>query len=404
MRNYLTIIAMLAFLALPGCKAVRLLSLFKSTKQHIEPAPLMHAVEVPFSYEQGWMVLRVTVCQDTMRFTGNFLFDTGAATRLFDSCRGIKMLTPQGVSRLPVTGTLGTSWKQLRIAKKVSLQIGSFAVLKPSLFVSDHPPLFPGHWLGIIGADFFHRHILTIDFKRQTLLISPRGSFAHVGLPALKMKTIANYNPVLAQVQLGDLRRRDYLIDAGNNGSVLIQQPDEVALRQAMGRDVRVYAFSQNGPYDASGKAVASHYFVKTLAEVNDMPCPEYEVAGLVNDVSHRKYGNMGLAFLNKVFESVTLDFGRGALYYRINTQPGQSAICDREVYFSQEGDSFFTGPVMMNSTWYQQGLRPRMPVSRINEHSPSVYMADRKSGRSATIQSITIVSADTIKILTRKK
>jgi hypothetical protein len=134
------------------------------------------------------------------------------------------------------------------------------------------------------------------------------------------------------------------------------------------------------------------------------MPCPDFEVAGLVNDVSHRRYGNMGLAFLSQAFESVTLDFGRGRFYYKINSRPGLSAGFDREVYFSQEGDSFLTGPVLISSAWYRQGLRPGMPVNHINEQSPSIYMADRTSGKPAEIQSITIKSGDTLKTFTRKK
>jgi hypothetical protein len=292
----------------------------------------------------------------------------------------------------------------LRIARDVSLQAGTLVVRKPNLFVSDRPPLFPQHWLGIIGADFFRRHVLTVDFRRRQLIIYAAGAFRPPGSARLRMKAIGNHNPVVCDVQLGDLPRRDYLIDVGNKGSVLIQQADEAVLRRAMGEGLRVYAFSQDGPQDASGRTLSSGYFVKTGRSIEGKPCPEYEIAGLINSVSHKRFGNMGLAFLDQAFESITIDFGQGAFYYKINPEPTRPVGLDREVYFSQEGDSFFTGPVLIGSTWYEQGLKPGMPVIHINGNSPAAYMADRRSGRSALLRSVTVRLGDTVRTLTRNK
>jgi len=387
-------------LLFPGCRMVRLLSIYKSTKQHVEQSVVSGPVEIPFRYEQGWMILMVKIRQGETELSGDFLFDTGAFTELFESCRGITVWHPKKVHKMPVTGALGTSYRDLKIAKKVVLQTGAFIVQKPNLLVAARPSFFPGHWLGIIGADFFHHHILTIDFKKQKLLLHAPGVFPREGISVLKMKTIASYNPVVQQVSLGDLAPRDYLVDAGNEGSVLIQQPDEGSLKQAMGKDTREYAYKQGGAQDGSGKIVASNYYTRTAGSINGFPCPEFEVAGLVNEVSHRKYGNMGLAFIGYVFETITLDFPGNRFYYKIDAHPVPRERFDREVYFLQEDSAFFTGPVLIRSSWYEQGLRPGARVAQINGQPPKVYMRHSKEGRPAPLQSITIAAAGADKVL----
>jgi hypothetical protein len=218
------------------------------------------------------------------------------------------------------------------------------------------------------------------------------------------MKTVANHNPVVRQVRLGNLSPRDYLIDVGNEGSVLIQQPDRGRLRRALGGSPKEYEIKMEKGGDASNTALASDYFVRIAGEINGLRCPEYELAGLVNDVSHQKFGNMGLSFLKQVFETITLDFPGGRFYYEINTKPEPQQPFDREVYFTQVDTSFLTGPVLKSSSWYEQGLRPGMPVVLINGGSPSRYMIRRKSGQAVTLESVVVRTKDSGNLLIRKK
>src|SRR5690606_16602246 len=184
---------------------------------------------------------------------GDFLFDTGAFTRLFDSIPGINVRRPERVAPMPVRGFLGTTYWQLSIAPQVALRAGGFSVLKPNLLTGSRPAFFPAHWLGIIGADYFHRHVLTIDFERRRLLVYADGAFRPDSMARLPLKTIARHNPILSKLRLGNMPPDDYLLDVGNNGQVMLQHRDEAGLRQAMGADVLVYAIQQRGLQDATG-------------------------------------------------------------------------------------------------------------------------------------------------------
>ena len=394
-RVVIAILSMLGLLLLPGCKTIRLISLYKSAKQQVTQTVIGDPIDIPFSYQRDWIMLHLLVKQGTDSVEGAFIFDSGAFTSLFDSCQPIRVWTPPNVARLPVQGALGKSYKEMKIARNISLQAGQFAVLKPKLLVSAKPHFFPAACLGIIGADFFRGSVLTIDFKHQRFRLEAAGRFNAVGMTTLKMKTVANSNPVLQKVSLGDLPTMDYLLDAGNVGSVLIQQPDQNRLRAMMGAGLREYAIKEKELKDGSGTRVASNYYTKTERTIGLVQCPEFEVAGLINGNSPPKFGNMGLAFLKQVFESITLDFSQRQLYYKINPHPISTERMDREVYFSQEDSSFFTGPVLMHSVWYEQGLKPGMQVIHINGQDPVVYMNQRREGKEPGLRSVTLSTGD---------
>ena len=391
----ITALGLLGVLVLPGCRLVRLVTLYNSTKRQVAPPATANTIDIPFAYRQDWIMLHLVIKQAEHSLEGDFLFDSGASTSLFDSCQPLRVWIPENVAELPVQGALGKSYRKLKIAKDISLQAGQFSVFKPRLQVSRKPDFFPAGCLGIIGADFFRDFVLTIDFKQQILRIRATDRFDATDMTSLKMATIGNSNPIVQKVRLGDLPALDYLVDAGNSGPILIQKSNEPDLIETMGAGLREYAFKHDRVRDASGKIIASGYYTKTVAAINGIQCPEYEVSGLVNVESRPKYSNMGLAFLKQVFESVSFDFSKKQFYYKISAQRISQEKMDREVYFSQEDSAFFTGPVLIQSAWYKQGLKPGMQVSHINEESPAVYIRERKEGRSPGIRSITISDAD---------
>ncbi len=386
---------MLIMLILSGCRLVRLVRLHNSTKKQISQPATDRTIDIPFSYQQDWIMLHLRVKQGTNSLEGEFVFDSGASTSLFDSCKSIRIWIPEKVAGLPVQGALGKSYRQLKIAKDVVLQAGQFTVMKPSLLVTKKQPFFPANCLGIIGIDFFRDYVLTIDFKQKILRVQVADGFNAEGMVAVGMKTIGNGNPVLQKMVLGDLPAMDYLVDAGNSGSLLIQKPDAQSLIATLGPDLREYAFKQDDVKDGSGGMMTSNYYTRTAATIDGFQCPEYEVAGLVNRGSVPKYGNMGLAFLKQVFESICFDFSERQFYYKISSLPFSSGRMDREVYFSWEDSAFLTGPVLIHSAWYKQGLKPGMQVTRINGESPAVYIEERKAGRTPELRSVTFNTAD---------
>jgi len=398
----LVIVCLLPLVALSGCKTIRLVSLVKSSRQHREQSPLTAVAGIPFTYEREWIVLQVRVRQNGRQISGDFLFDTGAFTKLFDSTGDVQVQRMSRVAKMPIQGAFGTVYRPPCIAKDVYLAVGALEVLKPRLLVSERPHFFPAHWQGIIGADFFHRHTLTIDFKARMLYAYPDDFYKPEGQRTLKLKTIGNHNPVARNVQLGDMPAMDYLLDLGNTGSVLIQQASPQALSAALGSGVREYAVSQAGTNDASGKMNLSRYCSKSVTSVNGVPCTAFEVVGLQHSGGLHKYGNMGLGFLSKVFETFTIDWKHSLLQYKLS-QPQGSESFDRDVYFKEEKGRFFTGPVLVNSTWYRQGLRPGMEVRLINGRDPYLYMAGRKAANAAPLDTITLTTTAEDLVITRQ-
>ncbi len=400
-RSTIVVACLSSLLLLSGCRMIRLISLVKSSRQQREASPLSDRVAIPFAYEGDWITLKVAVRQGSRETVGDFLFDTGAFTRLFDSTGAVDVMRPERVARMPVQGAFGTIYRELRLARNVSLLAGRLVIEKPLVIVGERPAMFPKSWLGIIGADFFHRYALTVDFKDTMIYVQPADSFDKSGWNELKIKAIGNHNPIVRDLRLSDLPAGDYLVDLGNSGSVLVQSASESSLKAAMGSRVREYAVSGSGATDAGGRIAFSRYFSKSADHIDGRRCRAFEIAGLAGKAGPGKYGNLGLGFLSQVFEALTIDWTRGRMFYKLSQLPDGEPF-DREVYFHEEGGRFLTGAVLLGSPWYAQGLRPGMEVRSINGRDPAAYMADRKAARASPLDRITFKSAASELTITR--
>jgi hypothetical protein len=381
--------------ALSSCQFVRSVSISKEALKQVDENRPDHLVEIPFVYKNDWIHLRLKVKQGQTNYDGYFIFDTGAFTELFDSCGALNVVTPNAME-IPVKGALGSATMQLRVAEDVTLELNQLRVKKTKTFVVPRPKMFPSDCIGMIGADFFHHCILQIDFQKECLRIIPEKEFSD-NSQVLKFKTTRNHNPILYNVVIGGMEPQEYLFDLGSQQSIFIQKVDEPSLRIALKDSVLSYsiASSSSEPIDMSGRSIQSQYFVRYAKNFNGESCSDFEIAGIVNPEIAFKKPNLGLGFARKVFSTVTLDMPGHRFFYELKTDSSGIDRLSRDIYFKLEDSTFLIGPVLTTSCWYQQGIRPKQKVLRINGEDPNRYIEARKAGQEVTVTSITIITEE---------
>lgn len=390
MIRFVLIVLAACFLVL-GCKFSRTIYYAKSSMAQNEMKMIEKPFATPFSYNGDWILLKLKVRQKGKTVDGEFLFDTGAFTILFDSIGPFEVISPEAFE-IPIKGAFGTTYRKLRFVPDVDLELGDLKVGKKRILVEDRPSAFPSACIGIVGLDFFKSCIVKLDFESNCLEIFPK-TYSISDAKSLTLKSEKGRKPVVKNVRLGDLKGMNYLVDLGATTSILIQEDDELALKKNMGDSVLVYSYNQNSFFDASGIKPESNYYTKSGNSINGDPCAEFEIAGLVNPSNSLKISNLGLGFMRRVFRSIFFDVSKGKFYYQLKRNVEPLTRLNREIYISDSDslNAFTTGPVLTSSPWYRLGVRPGQVVLRINGELPGKYIQARKGGESISVTSLTI-------------
>ncbi len=138
---------------------------------------------IPISLEGGHALIDATLSlSDGRTVSGRFAIDTGASPSAVISApfvdqHGLIDAVPQ-LYNVTGRGLVGTS--DVPLARIRSLTVGPFTVDEPVCGLSrDKVGAFATQpWAGVIGNSIWQRFRLTIDYKRNRILLAPNASFA----------------------------------------------------------------------------------------------------------------------------------------------------------------------------------------------------------------------------------
>lgn len=124
--------------------------------------------EIPFRYEQGFILIDVLIGSKVY----NFIFDTGASTFLDDDI--VKYINYEKIGIQKHKGTSGKK-KTLKVVKLDSLRIGDIRFSSIVAGITDLDPLKRKSCLdfdGIIGANVMNKAVWQIDYSRKIITLT----------------------------------------------------------------------------------------------------------------------------------------------------------------------------------------------------------------------------------------
>lgn len=179
------------------------------------PAPSRPTV-IPFTLRQNHVA--ITVCRGGKAFT--FLLDTGAGSSNFDLSTakeaGITLGAP-----LQIRGAGTGSVAGARIEGE-SVGIPGTGIALPVTLAVDYSGLAAAAGTapeGLIGADFVARYVVAVDYRRQTLTLYDRESFAYSGTGAVVPISFSGaFIRVPADITLADgsALKGNFVVDVGS--------------------------------------------------------------------------------------------------------------------------------------------------------------------------------------------
>lgn len=161
------------------CVALFCLQLSSSAQSRGIFQPGQQTVEIPFEFENNLMIVEV-------RFDGvfplRFIFDTGAEHTILTKREITDLMGVAYEKRFSILGADMSTELYAYLVRNVDLKIGNFMARKRPLLVLEEDYFnfenFAGVQIqGILGADFFHRYVVEIDYRKEVIKLHKPGLF-----------------------------------------------------------------------------------------------------------------------------------------------------------------------------------------------------------------------------------
>ncbi|GIL38297.1 hypothetical protein TMPK1_05340 [Rhodospirillales bacterium TMPK1] len=198
-------------------------------------------LHLPFRYEEARVYVPVTVGHEKSPW---IILDTGAAPTGIDPSWAARMQL-QVESGGTVSGA-GAGSSKVGRAANVDLRIGAPGQEIPMHLASamivplnDQLARFTGHEvLGIVGSQFFHEHVVELDFERQIALLHDPASYKPpAGAIAVPFELEGGIPMAQASLTLpsGTVVQGKFVLDLGAKATLLLTEPfiDQHQLRAA---------------------------------------------------------------------------------------------------------------------------------------------------------------------------
>lgn len=233
------------FPASPGYKSFKLLLLISFISwgfsapvqcQDLEIAGHKSRIDLPFRYENGFIVVPVVF---EHWFPLNFIFDTGAEHTILSRREITDLLQLEYRRRFTLIGSDLSREFYAYLVSGIDLQAGAILARNRSILVLEEDYLrfedYTGVKIhGILGADFFRRFIVKIDYRRRVISLydpssysSPGAAYVQVAAEFKKSKPYLYPEVVLRQ---GDTSTLKFLLDTGAALPLLINTDSDPGL------------------------------------------------------------------------------------------------------------------------------------------------------------------------------
>lgn len=188
--------------------------------QDLEVRRNFKRADIPYRYINGFMVVSVTFNEF---FPLNFIFDTGAEYTILTKREITDLLQADYRRRFTLMGSDLSTELYAYLVQGVSLKVGDVLAMNRSILVLEEDYMrfedYAGVDIhGILGADFFRRFVVQIDYRRQVVsLYEPKAFELPNKFQAIPV-TYERSKPYLeAQVVTGgkDTSMLKFLIDTG---------------------------------------------------------------------------------------------------------------------------------------------------------------------------------------------
>jgi len=192
-----------------------------------QPSASSGQATIPFVYDEPRIYVPVSSANGPL---GLFVLDTGAGDSLIDTTvsaeAGVRIVADEDV-RGAGRGSLAVG-----ATDAVTLYVGRTPLRIDSAIVAPlDATLFPysgRHIGGLIGAQFFHEHIVAVDFGQRRLELRDPKSFVYRGDGVrLPFKFVSNIPMVTGVITLADGTRLKLrlLVDVGAQADLLVTEP-----------------------------------------------------------------------------------------------------------------------------------------------------------------------------------
>lgn len=136
-------------------------------------------VDIRFEYVNGFIVVPVVL---NGIFQLNFIFDTGAEHTILAQRAITDLLQVNYQRRFTLLGADMTTEIYAYLAPGISMKVGPMLVRDRPILVLEEDYLRFSDYIGmevqgILGADFFRRYVVRINYQRQVITLIPPGGF-----------------------------------------------------------------------------------------------------------------------------------------------------------------------------------------------------------------------------------
>jgi len=184
-------------------------------------------VEIPFEYENNFLVVEL-LFNDFIPL--RFVFDTGAEHTMLTQREVTDMLRIDYQKRFTIYGADLTTELYAYLVRNIRLEIGQLIASNRSILVLDEDYFrfreFAGiNVHGIIGADLFRRYVVTIDYRRQVIILedpetfTPPADYIYMPLEVHRSKPYIHTRTRMATDTIIDTK---LLLDTGGSLSLLL--------------------------------------------------------------------------------------------------------------------------------------------------------------------------------------
>ena len=197
------------------------------TASQAQPSAAGVQATIPFVYDEPRVYVPVSSAMGPL---GLFVLDTGAGDSLIDTTvsaeAGVRIVADEDVHGA------GRGSLAVGATDAVTLYVGYTPLRIDSAIVAPlDAMLFPysgRHIGGLIGAQFFHEHVVTVDFGQRRLELSDPKTFVYRGEGVrLPFKFVSDIPMVAGVITLADGSRLALrlLVDVGAEADLLITEP-----------------------------------------------------------------------------------------------------------------------------------------------------------------------------------
>ena len=344
----------------------------KGTSQHNLKG--LKKVDIPFQLENNFIIVNLRF-NNTFRL--KFIFDTGAEYTILTKREFADQSSIEYEKEFKLMGSDMKTQLTAYLARGINLKVGSlenpsqdFLVMGDDYFKFESLIGIPVH--GIIGANFFGRYVVKINYKKRMITLydpeffTPPKGFEAIPISVYKHKPYINIKSKLfAQDSTANIK---LLIDSGASLTLLLYTDTHPALKLPE-KVVRANIGIGLGGFIEGGMG-RFHEIEMGPYKLNDLVASYQEISEFMDTSElNNRNGLIGNMILSRF--DIIIDYYRQKLYIKPNKSYNKRFKFDRSglVFVASGADlnTFIVSYVVPGSPAYEAGIMQGDEIRRVN-------------------------------------